>query len=157
MVVKGVDETNRYADIRMGVVELQVSPERLLLNLSLTPQTDVLQPGDTVSYEIRATDYAGNPVQASVSLALVDLAVLTLADDNAPPIGETFYARQPYRSQTGSGLFISGEGLEVEIPEESGGYGGGGGGEGALDSGRALEEDEDVRRDFPTRPSGRPA
>lgn len=149
VVVKGVDETNRYADIRMGVVELQVSPERLLLNLSLTPQTDVLQPGDTVSYEIRATDYAGNPVQASVSLALVDLAVLTLADDNAPPIGETFYARQPYRSQTGSGLFISGEGLEVEIPEESGGYGGGGGGEGALDSGRALEEDEDVRRDFP--------
>ena len=56
-------------------------------------------------------------MQASFSLALVDLAVLSLLPDNAPPILEAFYSRQPMRSNTGSGLIQSGEGLEIEIPE----------------------------------------
>lgn len=148
VAVKGVDESNQYADIRMGIVELQVSPERLLLNLALTPQEDVLQPGETVTYDIRATDYAGNGVEASVSVALVDLAVLTLLPDNAPDIAEAFYARQPYRSQIGSGMFVSGEGLEVEVPLEQFGGRGGGGGDGFAAS-VALAEEDDVRRDFP--------
>jgi uncharacterized protein YfaS (alpha-2-macroglobulin family) len=147
--VKGVDETNQYADIRLGIVELRVNPERLFLNISLNPRDDELQPGQTVTYDIRATDYAGNGVEASLSLALVDLAVLSLVPDNAPEIGASFYAPQPYRSQTGSGLFVSGEGLELEIPGPGGGFGGGGG-DAAMESAAALEEDEeDVRRDFP--------
>ena len=44
--------------------------------------------------------------------------------DNAPPIADAFYAPQPYRSQMGSGLFISGEGLEPEPPLFAGGLGG---------------------------------
>jgi uncharacterized protein YfaS (alpha-2-macroglobulin family) len=148
VVVKGVDETNEFADIRMGVVELIVNPEQLLLNVELTPRADVLQPGETVTYDIRATDYAGNGVEASLSLALVDLAVLTLLPDNAPEIGTAFYDRQPLRSMTGSGLFVSGEGLEVEVPLEQGG-GFGGGGDGAASPSLALAEEDDVRRDFP--------
>ncbi|KAA3663782.1 MAG: hypothetical protein DWQ04_09085 [Chloroflexi bacterium] len=152
--IKGVtpdNEANRFADIRLGITELVVSPEQLALDVKLTPQDEQLMPGETAVYDIQVTDHNGSPVQADVSLALVDLAVLTLKEDNALPILEAFYARQPYRSQVGSGLFISGEGLEPEIPLEGGGLGGGGGDfapETALDR-AAGDEDDDVRRDFP--------
>jgi uncharacterized protein YfaS (alpha-2-macroglobulin family) len=152
--VKGVDPDdadNPYADIRLGMAELVVSPQQLALDVSLTPQNDVFAPGETAVYDIRVADFRGDPVQAELSLALVDLAVLTLKEDNAPPILQAFYEPQPYRSRMGAGLLISGEGLEPEIPVEGGGLGGGGGNgvtEEALS--QAVDEEEDgVRRDFP--------
>ncbi|UCG25010.1 MAG: alpha-2-macroglobulin, partial [Chloroflexota bacterium] len=154
-VVKGVDESNLVADMRIGVTELVVSPEQLALNMILTPKSDLLSPGDTAEYDLLVTDHLGNPVQANFSLALVDLAVLSLKADNAPHIVEAFYRRQPLRSQTGAGLIVSGEGLEVEIPSEILGRGGGGGG-GADETAAAAvtlqgeedEQGEDVRADF---------
>jgi len=148
--VKGVDDTNLYADMRMGMVELVVSSEHLGINLDITPESELYQPGDTAVFDILATDHQGRPLQANLSLALVDLAVLSLKSDNAPDILEAFYARQPIRSQTGSGLIVSGEGLEVEIPDVQPGMGGGGGGY-ADEAARtfALAEEEGVRKDFP--------
>ncbi len=148
-VVKGLDEGNPVPDIRMGLVELIVSPMQLALDVSLTPQQAELTPGDTAVYDIQVTDYQGDPVQASLSLALVDLAVLSLKPDNAPPILEHFYARQPMRSQTGSGLIQSGEGLEIEIPEPSPGLGGGGDGGAEFGSFALQGEEDEVRREFP--------
>lgn len=144
----------QIADIRMGLVELIVPPDQFALDVTLTPQADVFGPGDTASYEIRVTDAMGQPVEASVSLALVDLAVLTLQEDNAPHILDAFYERQPYRSVIGAGLFVSGEGLPIDVPEEVLGRGGGGGGgpELGLDAGALVEDQEeglDVRRNFP--------
>ncbi|MGB3714627.1 MAG: MG2 domain-containing protein, partial [Candidatus Promineifilaceae bacterium] len=148
--VKGIDESNRYADMRIGMAELIVSPEHLGLDITLSPQGEFHQPGDSVDYDIEVTDHRGNPMQANLSLALVDLAVLSLKADNAPQILNAFYERQPMRSKTGSGLIISGEGLEIEIPLEQGGMGGGGGGldESALST-FALEDEDEVRKDFP--------
>jgi uncharacterized protein YfaS (alpha-2-macroglobulin family) len=143
------DPENPYAEIRLGFAELVVPPTLFDLNVQLTPQEPVLGPRDTAVFDILTTDANGNPIAADLSLALVDLAVLTLKPDNAPPIGEFFYARQPYRSQTGGGLFISGEGLEVEIPAQGGGLGGGGGDGTAEDAVGIRGDDEDVRRDFP--------
>ncbi len=141
----------RYADIRLGITELVVAPDQFELNVNLTPRETLFQPGETAIYDVAVTDYLGRPVQADISLSLVDLAVLTLKEDNAPDIMNAFYARQPYRSIVGSGLFVSGEGLELEVPAQPLGLGGGGGGdvqEAAL--GRALGDDDDgVRRDFP--------
>lgn len=153
VVVKPVtpdNEDDPYADIRLGATELVVSPQQLMLDMTVTPRQASFGPGETAVYDIRVTNYAGQPVQADLSLALVDLAVLTLKDDNAPPIQDAFYARQPYRSQIGGSLFVSGEGLEAEVPLQGGGGGGGGGdiSESALS--RAVDDEEDrVRRDFP--------
>ncbi len=142
--------SGRFSDIRLGVTELVIPPLRLTLNVELTPRGDVLAPGETITYDIKVTNYAGQPVQAALSLALVDLAVLTLKEDNAPAIVDAFYARQPFRSRLGSGLFVSGEGLEVRIPREQLGLGGGGGGgDVAGEAPRALQEEDGVRRDFP--------
>ena len=153
-VVKGVDDSNPYADMRIGLTELVVSPKQLALNMTLSPRSEQLSPGDVAEYDLLVTDYRGNPVQANFSVALVDLAVLTLKADNAPHIVEAFYQRQPLRSQTGAGLIISGEGLDVEIPTEIFGMGGGGGGaEDAAAPSLALKSDsegpdQDVRTDF---------
>lgn len=149
VAVKGVDATNAYADIRLGLVELPVQPNQLQLAVSLLPRQTTFAPGDMAIYDIEVTDYAGNPVSADLSLALVDLAVLTLQSDNSPEIGTAFYSRQPFRSFIGSGLFISGEGLDIEIPLEQLGYGGGGGGEDLGLRSLALNEEDDARRDFP--------
>jgi uncharacterized protein YfaS (alpha-2-macroglobulin family) len=153
MAVKPVthdDDQNPYADIRLGITELLVAPDQFALDISLTPQVDLLMPGETAVYDILIKDSSGSPVAADFSLALVDLAVLTLKDDNAPPILEAFYSPQPYRSQVGSGLFVSGEGLEPEIPLEGGGLGGGGGGEAMAEESAKLETDEDeARSEFP--------
>lgn len=141
------DEDFPYADIRIGYVELIVPPDQFDLNVAITPGQEEYAPGDTATFDVVVTDQAGNPVEAEVSLALVDLAVLLLKDDNAPHILEAFYARQPLRSNTGSGLFVNGEGLAIEEPLPGGGFGGGGGADAAAASFR-LEGDEDVRRDF---------
>ena len=145
------DPTRPYADIRTGMVALSVSPEQQALNLTLTPQQTAYEPGDTAVFDIQVTNFAGQPTQAELSLALVDLAVLTLKPDNAPHILDAFYAEQPLYSNIGSGLLVSGEGLDVEVPVEFFGGGGGGGGdmaEAALSRGVGDEEDN-VRRNFP--------
>ncbi|MBK8985474.1 MAG: Ig-like domain-containing protein [Chloroflexi bacterium] len=149
--VNPTDETRPYADIRTGMIELSVSPEQQELLLTLTPRETELEPGDTAVFDIQVTNFAGQPAQAELSLALVDLAVLTLKPDNAPPILDAFYAEQPLYSYVGAGLLVSGEGLAIEVPEEFLGGGGGGGGdvtEAALS--RAVgDEDDNARRDFP--------
>lgn len=136
-----------YADIRLGMTELVVPPDQFDLNVTITPGAESYAPGDTAGFDVTVTDQAGAPVQAEVSLALVDLAVLLLKEDNAPHILEAFYFRQPLRSNTGSGLLITGEGLAIEEPLPGGGFGGGGGADEAAASFR-LEGEDDVRRDF---------
>ncbi len=150
VAVQGTLGNTTFADIRLGMTELTVNPEQLALNISVTADRELYQPGETATYTIEVTDYAGNPVQADVSLALVDLAVLSLKPDNAPPMVEAFYSPQPLRSRLGSGLFYSGEGLELEIPNPAGGLGGGGGGDDAAESValRDQQDENDVRKDF---------
>ncbi len=148
--IKGVDGSDLpYADMRLGIVELVVEPEPFALQVAVTADPTQAEPGSAVTYTIQVTDITGRPVQTDLTLALVDLAVLSLKDDNVPPILDAYYERQPLRSQMGAGLLLSGEGLEIEEPVEF--LGGGGGGDGALaESSFALRTDEDsrVRQDF---------
>lgn len=150
VAVKPVDPADPdfpYADIRIGFAELTVPPDQFDLNVTITPGAAEYAPGDTATFDVAVTDQAGAPVQAEISLSLVDLGVLLLKEDNAPHILEAFYSPQPLRSNIGSGLLITGEGLEIEEPLPGGGGGGGGGADEGLDSLR-LQGEDDVRRDF---------
>ncbi|CUS05059.2 putative Alpha-2-macroglobulin domain protein [Candidatus Promineifilum breve] len=150
VAIKPVDPADAdfpYADIRIGFAELTVPPDQFDLNVTITPGAEEYAPGDTATFDVVVTDQAGAPVQAEVSLSLVDLAVLLLKEDNAPHILEAFYSPQPLRSTIGSGLLVTGEGLEIEEPLPGGGGGGGGGADEGLESLRLPGED-DVRRDF---------
>jgi len=151
VAIKPVDTADAdfpYADIRVGFVEIVVPPNQFDLTVTLTPGAAEYAPGDTASFDIAVTDQGGNGVQSEVSLALVDLAVLLLKEDNAPPILDAFYFRQPLRSALGSGLLITGEGLPIEEPLAGGGFGGGGGGDELAASFRIEGEEDEVRQDF---------
>jgi uncharacterized protein YfaS (alpha-2-macroglobulin family) len=124
-------------DLRVGIVKLPVSTERQELTMTLTPDKTQVGPRDTVTYTIKATDYTGKGVRAEVSLALVDKAVLTLADDPNPSLRQAFYDQRALGVFTSSPLTALVDRVTLRL--QPGDKGGGGG----------LEAPLAVRRDFP--------
>jgi uncharacterized protein YfaS (alpha-2-macroglobulin family) len=124
-------------DLRVGLVNLPVSTERQELNVAVTPDKTQAGPRDQVTYTVKATDYTGKGVRAEVGLALVDKAVLSLADDPNPTFAEAFYTRRPigvFTAQTLTALVD-----RVTLKLQPGDKGGGGG----------AAADVLVRRNFP--------
>ncbi|MBN2007173.1 MAG: Ig-like domain-containing protein [Anaerolineae bacterium] len=168
VAVKGVDPTKEGStpDIRIGMVELEVEPVKQQLTIQITPDCPdaavsqsltppiscAYMPGDAANLTIRATDYTGAPVDAEVTLAVVDKAVLALAYDTTRTLMDAFYSPHPLRITTGDGLMVLNnrfasdmeklqEELERTMKERlAGGIGGGG---------RADFNELDVRQDFP--------
>lgn len=147
--VQGTNGGRQFATMRWGEATMTVSPQQLVLTLTMTPTEMQFLPGTAVQYEILVTDYSGQPVAADLSLALVDLAVLSLKPDNTWPILSSFYDYVPDVSIDGGSLYRSGEGLAVTIPIEPGGGGGGGGDGGGDDSQPVYSLEDETRRDFP--------
>ncbi len=114
-------------DFRQGYVNLTVDPSKFVLNVALKATPQNAKPGDKLSLDLTVTDSKRQPVQAEFSMSVVDLAVLALADPNAPDIVPAYYAVQPLGVQTGLSEAVYGQRL-LQLP---GGLGGGGGG-GAL-------------------------
>ncbi|MBN1889866.1 MAG: Ig-like domain-containing protein [Thermoflexales bacterium] len=137
VLVKGVDETTPVAAFKLGYASFEVSPEQQEIQLTVSSDRSRYSPNDEVVYTIRATDYAGQPVQAELALALVDLSVLSLADSNSPPIVQSFYGQRGLGVRTGSGLVLSVDRLNVKLATEIKGGGGG-----------AMEAARDIRGDF---------
>ncbi|MFN8527594.1 MAG: alpha-2-macroglobulin family protein [Anaerolineae bacterium] len=93
--------------------------------------TEQAGPGDTVTFTIRATDYAGNPVTAELGAGLTDLAVLTLAPSNASDLIAYFYGQQGLSVRTATPLSINTDQLTQTVLDVIKG-GGGGFGEGGI-------------------------
>jgi uncharacterized protein YfaS (alpha-2-macroglobulin family) len=121
-------------DFRHGLVNLSVAPDAQELNVQLSPNPSQAGPRDTVTFDVLVTDHQGQPVQGEFSLAVVDEAVLALADSNAEDILPAYYSEQPLGIETSLSLAAYG-GRAVLEP---GGLGGGGG-----------EEAMIIRQDFP--------
>jgi hypothetical protein len=160
VVIRGVDEASPAslgspsADVRMGMVRLNVNPEVQALRVVVIPDRETAYgPGDTVNLTVRTLDAAGEPVQAEVGLAVVDKAVLALAREirDATSMMESFYGGRPLRVITGDSLLMlfnrvssDLERLEKDaerlVAEMSlGGIGGGGG----------MGAPTEVRQEFP--------
>ena len=136
VIVKGVDETNPVPSFKVGYAGFKVNIEQQVLNVTITPDKPANEhygPRDTVTYTIKTTDYAGQPAQAEVSLALTDLSVLTLLDDFAPPIQDYFYGERGLGIRTASSLVLSVDRINITFAEQ--GKGGGGGAPADAESG----------------------
>ncbi len=114
VIVQGREPNGSMADFKVGYVILNVSVEQQELTLTLTPSTEKAEPGETVSFEIRASDYAGKPVAAAFSLDLVDKAILTLRPRTPDAIVAAFYGRRGLGVRTASGLSVSANRLVQE-------------------------------------------
>lgn len=98
------DPIPRY---KVGYVELSVSTATRVLNVSVRPDRDQAKPGDTVRYDIKVTDKAGNGVRSEVSVAVVDKAVLSLQDERGPDGLRAFWFERGLSVTTGSSMAVS--------------------------------------------------
>ncbi|MBI4771738.1 MAG: alpha-2-macroglobulin, partial [Chloroflexi bacterium] len=130
VLVKGVDADNPAPGFKVGVVKLQVSNAARQINVTLTPDRAKVGPRDMVRYTLQAADHRGQPVRAEFSLALADLAALSLADPNSAPILDYFYGQRGLGVRTAMGLVLNVNRLTEAAARAKGG--GGGGGEGAF-------------------------
>jgi len=124
-------QDNPVASFKVGYVELEVANDEKKIDISIEPSAEQVHPRDSVSYTITTTDSAGQPLAAEASLALVDVAVLTLADDSSPAPLEAFYNRRGIGVMTGATQTVSLDRVNQlggANPRQPGGKGGGGGG-----------------------------
>lgn len=79
-------ETRTYSE----PIKLDLNPKEV--KVTVTPDRDQAKPGESVRYEIKTQDASGKPVDASVSLAVVDESIFALSEDQDDPLKE-FYPR----------------------------------------------------------------
>lgn len=91
---------------RLGMVELRVDTKVKQLNVTITPDKQQYQPRDTANFTVKATDSAGQPVQAELSLAVVDKAIFALASDTSGKLIDQFYGDRALGVRTASSLDI---------------------------------------------------
>ncbi len=137
VLVKPAEGDLPVPDMRVGLINLPVSIEQQELDIAITADPPEAGPGEEVTYSIQATDYSGAGVRTELSLALVDKAVLALADDPNPTLSEAFYSNRPLGVQTAQSLTLLVDRVTEGLQSEKKGGGGMAGAE-------VL-----VRRDFP--------
>jgi uncharacterized protein YfaS (alpha-2-macroglobulin family) len=115
-------QAGNQPDFRLGYLTLEVDPVHSILHVELTRQPETAEPGEEVTLGVRVTDSQGSPVQGEFSIAVVDAAVLALADANAPTIREAFYGEQPIGMHTNLSLAA----YANRSLYQAGGVGGGG-------------------------------
>ncbi len=128
------DPVPRY---KVGYVQLPVSTSTRELNISIQPDREEAQPGDTVRYDISVTDSTGKGVEAEVSISVVDKALLALEEERGPDGLRAFWFERGLGVYTASSMSVSinrSNDVIAEPPRE--GKGGGG-----------LEDDR-LRQDF---------
>jgi len=128
--------------LRRASTEVQVEVVGKRLNVEISTDQPAYAPRQEAEVTIKVTDEQGRPVQAEVSLALVDEAIFALASDPARPIFDGFYSRR----QHSVGTYDSMEPCRY-LTYSEGGRGGGGGDGGLL--GNPRSEFPDTAAWFP--------
>ncbi len=111
--------------LRSATTEIAVTPLNKQVTVTITPDRATYAPRDTATLTLRVVDEAGAPVQAELSLALVDEAIYRLSADLLPSLYDTFYGPRPHGIATFDGT----------APTRTFGFWGGGGGGGGFDPG----------------------
>jgi uncharacterized protein YfaS (alpha-2-macroglobulin family) len=115
------------AQYRAGLVRLDVSDTHNELKVTITPDRETVGPRDTVTYTVRVADQTGRPVQAEISAAIVDLAVLSLRGPNSGPILQSFYATRGLGVRTAGSLVVALDATNLMLAPLAESKGGGGG------------------------------
>lgn len=145
VVIKGADVSSG-PDFKVGMARLNVDLAQQQLDVSIEADKESAGPNEKVTYTVTVKDYAGKPVQAEVSLALVDKAVLALAPPNSPPMLDAFYPERALSVWTALGIVLSADDFNANYRKSVAngeGSGSGGGGKGEGDEGVVS-----VRQDF---------
>lgn len=115
-------ETNSsQADARLytATIELQVPVTDKTLSITITPDRETYAPRQEAEFTLRVADGNGQPVQAELSLAVVDEAIYALSEELSGPILESFYGKRPHQVSTYNSLALTRDFMDS-------GFGGGG-------------------------------
>ncbi len=126
MLVKGVGPDSPTPQFKIGYTNLQVSVKEKLLDVTVRPdRLGPYKPGDTVTYDVEVRDRAGNGVEAELSLALVDKAIQSLAEETAQSPVEAFYGQRALAVSTAASLVRSVDRISQQLTAAAKGGGGG--------------------------------
>jgi len=143
VVVKGSQVDSSPPDFRFGMASINVDTSHQVLNVDIDTDKESAGPGDEVTYTVTVTDYKNQPVEAEVSLALLDLSSLALVPPNSPSMLSRFYPTRGLGVRSSLAIPLNAEDynflLEETLPEGGGAGGGGGRGFGIID----------IREEFP--------
>ena len=107
VATQAITDTHPVPEARSGYVLLRVNPTAQILSLTLSSdQTAAYEPGATATLTIRAADADGVPLDATVSLVVVDKAVSEMRQFHVPTIVDIFYGVQPLRVVMGDSLLV---------------------------------------------------
>ena len=123
-LIKPVDERNAVAAWRIGMTQLTVDIEQKALNIEISADRDLASPQESVQYQLRVTNYQGDPVLAEVGIGVMDLAALSLAERNSERMLDSFFGPQELSVRTSSSLVVSAEAAAEALSERKGGGGG---------------------------------
>jgi hypothetical protein len=112
---------------KLGYATFSVNAKAFALNVQITPDKAQYGPRDTATYDLRVTNADGNPVQAEVSVAVVDKAVLSLTDPNSGKLLDSFYGLRGLSVRTADTLSVNVDRITSQIAAEAKKGGGGGG------------------------------
>ena len=76
-----------------GVKSIAVPPVHRTLAIQVTPAKTEFRPGEPAVYNLQAHDPSGHPVQAELSLGVVDEAIYAIERDPLPNLVKAFYDR----------------------------------------------------------------
>jgi hypothetical protein len=107
VLVKGTRADGLPAEYKVGLLPLDVSTEEQELQVTVTPAHSRVAPGETMDCTIKVTDHRGEPVQAELSLDVVDKAVLSLMPRPLNVLREGFYFRRGLGIRTAASLAIA--------------------------------------------------
>ena len=81
------------------------------LTITATPAKTQYEPGDKASFDVKAVDSAGKPVQADLSFGVVDEALYSVRPDTTRDIVNTFYPKRDVylEPQTSFEFYFEGE------------------------------------------------
>jgi alpha-2-macroglobulin len=77
-----------------------VSVKERALQIALTPDKTKYHPGDKATYRLAVKDWQGKPVQAELSLGVVDEAIYAIQPETTEPILQFFYPPRENQVQT---------------------------------------------------------
>ncbi|MBN1248087.1 MAG: Ig-like domain-containing protein, partial [Anaerolineae bacterium] len=101
----------------VGYTELAVDPAAQLLSVDVEARGGLYGPGEMVELVIRTEDHQGNPIEADVTLAVVDHAASALTDWSRPSLSTVFYGNRPLRVLTGDGLLVAADLGVAALPQ----------------------------------------
>ena len=123
-LIKPADERNPVAAWRIGTTQLTVDSDQKALNIAISADRDVAAPQERVQYQLRVTDYRGDPVVAEIGIGVTDLAALSLAERNSEAMLDSFYGAQELGVRTSSSLVVNADAATEALSDRKGGGGG---------------------------------